>query len=197
MARLLSILATLLVSIVAFEYMAFSNEPKIRGIFDIQIGPGPVLKTIVAYDGEAFLSEVREIGNKVVDEKKFKNSPFKDESSAWRITQTERGFIVQVSGVVKRNRWYLSYDPQAPDKGVTLREEPSDGSYWDIDLGPTAVGSTEIRAKNAGHIWRLNYDKAGDQYLRNEIGVRVIETLYKLTLTKADGAKFRINHYGK
>ena len=199
MSRLLAIaiLAALLLSTVVAATTA--ADQKIHGQFAIQLpSTGPELKTLVAFDADVYITKVHGIGTREVEDGKYKNFPYKEYANSWRLDQTEKGFTIQVYVVAEKNHRYLSYDLEAPEKGVSLREKPTAGSYWDIDLGPKAGRTTNVRARNIeGGNWCLDYDRDGEEYLQKAGGARNVVTLYDLKLKKEGGADFEIDHYGK
>ena len=174
-----------------------SDEGLIRGKFAIQVGEGAALKNLAALDEAVSLSWARAVENQAEVGNKIAKSPYKDATNAWVVAQSARGFTIQIAGRVKRRAWYVSYDPHAPERGLFLLEEASVGSYWDIDLGPSAPRTTLLRAKNAGPGWRVDYEREGTDYLLEGTNDRVVETVYHLKLTKSDGANFKIDQYGK
>lgn len=200
MPRTLAIAAVAALVFASTVEVASSDAPRVRGGFSIQIHRGPELLTLVALDGDIFLIKGRSIGTRQIEEGVYKRYPYKDKdwSALWRFDQTDKGFTIQVFTEAEKNLWYLGYDPEAPEKGVSLREKLTAGCYWDVGLGPRAGRTTKVRARDvAAGEWWLGFDEDGEEYLKGEQGgSRYIHTLYKLRLTEA-GSDFTIDRPGK
>jgi hypothetical protein len=133
-----------------------SQNPQFR--YAIRI---PGLGGLACVDGRAgFFDHDRARGEKRKDGAGEAIKP-KEIALSWRITRTERGHTIQAADTATYAGWYLSFDPDEPRKGVFLRKERTDGSYWDIREIPTSSTPTYpimARVPDPERRWYLDYD---------------------------------------
>jgi hypothetical protein len=167
-------------------------------VVSIQVRNGAELKTVGAFDTEVRLVLAEADGINEGDEGRYEEYPYREVSLGWAVAKIERGYTIRVAFGRKRKGWYLSYDPETPEKGVSLVEKPTAGSYWDFDryLAQTEAKETPIRARAAGRDWQLDLEKAPEKYLRPK-PYRSVVTLSKLKLSKGSGTRFLIDFFGK
>jgi hypothetical protein len=110
---------------------------------------------------------------------------------AWKITRAEKGHTLQVRGTQKYHGWYLSYDPERPQRGVFLSKERTGGSYWEIQEIPTLSKPTyPIRARipDPERRWYLDYDPDAKTYMKSRVkGTNGVDVLYSAKLTEGKG----------
>lgn len=195
MSRWFSII-TGLVLFAAHPHLAQGQRDGDLGLFSIQNGKGDQLKTLASVDGEVRLlrAQIRTPDNPV-QPKKY---PYREESLAWKITRTAEGYTLQAIGKgMKHHGWYLSFDREKPAKGVFLAEQPTAGSYWNIDELPalTERDATLLRPAIAGAEWKLDFDSNGETYFRDAATGHVI--VYQPTLVEGRGTRWVIDFFGK
>jgi hypothetical protein len=166
-------------------------------VVSIQVRNGAELKTVGAFDTQVRLVLAGADGINEGDEGRYEEFPYREVSLGWVVAKTEQGYTIRVAFGKNRRGWYLSYDPDAPEKGVSLVERPTAGSYWDFDryLAETEVTATPIRARAAGRDWQLDLEKTQEKYLRSK-PYRSVVTLSKLKLSKGIGTRFLIDFFG-
>jgi hypothetical protein len=152
------------------------------------------LGALALIEGQPRFFQSEQIGSKKIDEDRYKKYPHKYPDVNWGISRTPRGFTIW-QDAKEGGRLYLSYDPEAPKKGVFLTKEAGPGSVWTLRLPNGSDIEQEIRAVGLGD-WYLDGSGEEEQYLDTHV-TRKIFTLRKLKLTKGEGPKFEVNHAGK
>lgn len=170
---------------------AYAQYPQDCGIKIPDIG------ALARVGEELGIVHIEAIGDHEVDEGKFKRYPSEQTQTTWRITRVTDGYTIRmVAAGPRRNLWFLSYDPSAPERGVFLAERPEGGSTWSL-RPPDGSEAKPIRARIPGGDWFLDYDRRSAQKYLNTVGIRTIVTTYKLKLTRDKGPGFVVSLAGK